>query len=71
MKKPKIFITFVDGGCDWYSDGWAKNDELMKKARSAINEGETPHEVIENLKQTFEVNLLERGGSRGVTDTAN
>lgn len=47
--RPQILVQFNDTGCDWHSVGWGDNPELMRAAKQAINEGETPEEVIAKL----------------------
>jgi hypothetical protein len=57
--KPRIFVEFKDNECKWYSDGWGNDEKLMRKARRAIENGLNPSEVVEGLKATFQVEVLE------------
>jgi len=54
-KKPRIVVVFYQDVVDWFSDGWQHDEKLMAEAKKAINDGETPEDVIENLEKTFEV----------------
>jgi hypothetical protein len=57
--KDKILIEFrTDGTVLWYSVGWKANDELMAKAKKAINDGADPTEVVRLLSAHFEVGEL-------------
>jgi hypothetical protein len=50
MKRPTIIIEFEpDHSVTWHSTGWGKDADLMQAAKRAINQGETPQEVIEFL----------------------
>lgn len=53
--KPLILLYFDDTGCEWHSDGWGSDQELMTKARDAIRTGKTREEVIELLSESFTV----------------
>jgi len=53
--KPRIIVVFYQDVVDWFSDGWQHDEKLMAAAKKAINDGETPEEVIRNLEETFEV----------------
>jgi adenylate kinase family enzyme len=55
MTKPQIIIEFHDDTVDWFSVGWKNDAKLMEKAKKAINDGNTPQEVIANLSKTFTV----------------
>jgi hypothetical protein len=55
MQKPQIIIYFDVNGVTWYSVGWGTDSRLMKKAKEAINKGETPEEVIQLLLRHFQV----------------
>jgi hypothetical protein len=59
MTRPNILVYFDGDGCEWHSDGWGSDNELMTKARDAIRRGDTREEVIELLTATFHVIELE------------
>jgi hypothetical protein len=57
--KPIIFLTFLpDETVEWRSFGWGDDKVLMVTARNAIGAGETREEVVELLKQHFDVEEL-------------
>ena len=49
MKAPRIIVEFGPTGCKWHSVGWGHDKKLMAEAKKAINEGDTPSEVIRLL----------------------
>jgi len=47
----RILITFEDDGTvTWASDGWGHDKKRMAEAKKAINDGETPDDVIRLLE---------------------
>ena len=49
--KPIIVISFDYDEVKWKSAGWGSDAKLMKKAKQAINRGETPGEVVDLLRK--------------------
>ncbi len=59
VTKPIIFLTFLPNETvEWRSFGWGHDKVLMVTARNAIGAGETKEEVVELLKQHFDVEEL-------------
>ena len=55
----QIIIEFDGPSVTWHSVGWGNDKEAMAQAKRAINQGETPDEVIELLNYAgFDVAVI-------------
>lgn len=58
IDKPAIVVDFDEPGIvTWHSCGWRDDSALLAAAGYAIQNADTPEEVITNLSVTFRVIL--------------